>query len=182
MKSVSNLAHEPRSLPLAAEDITEFHAARLLLLLAHCGSSNTVSGLTKLAKLDFFVRYPKFFERIATHLNQQTTAPLQANESEMVRHHYGPWDKRYYQILGFLEARGLIEVRKHNQSFDFELTQSGKSLAKSLSGEQTYRPLVAQMTAVKKLLGRKSGNQLKTLIYDVFDSEVGRRRRGEPIR
>lgn len=181
MRSVRTLGSMPASLPLAADDITELHAARLLLLLLHCGSNDKIDGLTKLAKLDFFVRYPKFFERIALHLDQAASAATQQVESAMVRHHYGPWDKRYYQILGFLEARGLMAVAKCNHSYNFKLTPLGHDKAGSLSKSDVYRPLVDQMKAVRKLLGRKSGSQLKNLVYEVFDAEVKLRKLGEII-
>lgn len=181
MRSVRTLGSMPASLPLAADDITELHAARLLLLIHHCGASDKIDGLTKLAKLDFFVRYPNFFERIAQHLDQATTAATQQVESAMVRHHYGPWDKRYYQILGFLEARGLMTVAKRNHSYGFVLTPLGRSKATVLSKNEAYRLLVDQMKAVRKLLGRKSGTQLKNLVYEVFDTEVKQRKLGELI-
>lgn len=171
----------PSSLPLAADDITELHAARLLLLLNHCGSSNKISGLTKLAKLDFFVRYPNFFERIAEHLNETVLAATKETESVMVRHHYGPWDKRYYQILAFLEARELMTVSKHGNSFNFELTQLGSEKAKILTKSDSYASIVEQMKVVRKLLGRKTGTQLKELVYAVFDAEVKHRKLGELI-
>jgi hypothetical protein len=37
MKSLKNLGAEPAALPLAADEIVEFHAARLLLLFRICG-------------------------------------------------------------------------------------------------------------------------------------------------
>jgi hypothetical protein len=181
MRSMNTLGNMPASLPLAADDITEFHAARLLLLLHLCGNDDMINGLTKLAKLDFFIRYPDFFERIARHLGQVASAATQQIESVMVRHHYGPWDKRYYQILGFLEARGLMMVSKHNNSYDFVLTPLGHDRAKMLSKNEAYRPLADQMKAVKKLLGRKRGTQLKDLVYKVFDEEVKQRKIGEVI-
>ncbi len=62
MKSLNRIGQCPVSLPLSADDILEFHAARLLLLLSVCGVSGRIDGLTKMAKLDFFARYPAFFE------------------------------------------------------------------------------------------------------------------------
>ncbi len=35
----------------------------------------------------------------------------------MIRHHYGPWDKRYYHILAYLESKQLIQIVKHKNSF-----------------------------------------------------------------
>jgi hypothetical protein len=109
MKSIRHAGDSPVSLPLAADNIVEFHAARLLLLVSLCGTANRIDGLTKMAKLDFFVRYPDFF---AVAKKDQTPVPQdhEAVESAMVRHHYGPWDKRYYHILAYLESKQLIEL------------------------------------------------------------------------
>jgi hypothetical protein len=182
MKSVRALGRIPRSLPLSADDITELHAARLLLLFHHCGSGEKIEGLTKLAKLDFFVRYPSFFERVARYLGKAISAACDQAESPMVRHHYGPWDKRYYQVLAFLEARGLITVQKHGCAYDFTLTELGQEKAKTLSKSQPFAPLIEQMKVVKKLLGRKNGTQLKNIVYEIFDEEVKQRRLGELIK
>jgi hypothetical protein len=63
MKMLRNLAARPAATPLAADDVLEFHAGRLLLLLSTCGgTTGAIGGLTKMAKLDFFVRYPDFFQ------------------------------------------------------------------------------------------------------------------------
>ena len=182
MKSVRALGNEPTSLPLAADDITELHAARLLLLVHQCGANERIDGLTKLAKLDFFVRYPDFFDLIARRFTEAEPAQNEQVESSMVRHHYGPWDKRYYQVLAFLESRGLLKVEKRGNTYDFILTDLGKAKAGTLSRQESFGSLVSQMKAVKKVLGRKSGTQLKNLIYEVFDAEVKQRKLGEVIR
>src|SRR5258708_7051132 len=121
MKSLKNLASQPAAIPLVADDILEFHAARLLLLLSLCSTKDRIEGLTKLAKLDFFVRYPQFFERVNAHAKKVAPATPRTIESSMVRHHYGPWDKRYYHILAYLEGKDLIEVQKSGSTFNFQL-------------------------------------------------------------
>ena len=63
MKAYRDVALHPSSQPLLADDLVEFHLARILLLLRLCGRGNRIAGLTKFAKLDFFVRYPDFFAR-----------------------------------------------------------------------------------------------------------------------
>ena len=111
MKSLRNLTNRPAAAPLAADDILEFHAGRLLLLLSTCGgSTGTINGLTKMAKLDFFVRYPDFFSAAVAEGLRRKATRTDAVEAAMVRHHYGPWDKRYYHILAYLESRQLINV------------------------------------------------------------------------
>ena len=60
-RSLNRIAGRSIALPLSADDIIEFHLARLLLLLKFCGTAGRIEGLTKMAKLDFFARYPDFF-------------------------------------------------------------------------------------------------------------------------
>jgi hypothetical protein len=189
MKSLNRMGTRPVSLPLSAEDVVEFHAARLLLLLSICGVSGHIDGLTKMAKLDFFARYPDFFAvaRAATLSEDVSNEPNHtksdvAVESAMVRHHYGPWDKRYYHVLAHLEAKQLIAITKEGRSFRIALTESGHEHAKALSVRPSFAPLLERMREVKKTFGSKSGNFLKELIYRIFNEEVSRRRWGEVIR
>lgn len=186
MKSLKRLGLRPASLPLLADDVLEFHAARLLLLLKVCGVSGRIDGLTKLAKMDFFVRYPDFFDvarREAESQRSESTASetesdMASTESAMVRHHYGPWDKRYYQLLAMLEAKRLIAVTKEGNTYRISLTEFGADRAKELATKKSFEPLVERMKGVKAVFGRKTGVYLKNLIYRLFDEEVGKRRLG----
>lgn len=166
---------------MLADDVLEFHAARLLLLFRVCGIKDRIDGLTKMAKLDFFVRYPQFFRRVSAHTKKTDAALPKSVESSMIRHHYGPWDKRYYHLLAYLEGNGLLEVRKSGSAFVFELTDAGKDAADALRDREAFAALVEQMKLVKKDLGGKSGSVLKKLIYEVFDKEVADKAMGEVI-
>ena len=181
MKSLRNIAKAPAGLPLSADDLLEFHAARLLLLFKVCGVSGRIDGLTKMAKLDFFVRYPEFFNAVCNALGLQEQATETAVESSMIRFHYGPWDDRYYHVLAFLESTGLVSVAKVKNTFTLTLTQRGQQVAASLAAEPCYGSLVEQMKLVKNALGSKAGSTLKKLIYAVFEKEVGQRNLGETI-
>ena len=92
----------------------------------------------KMAKLDFFVRYPQFFEKACKVLGSQTEPSSRTVESSMIRFHYGPWDDRYYHVLGYLEAKGLLSVSKVNQSFTLALTEQGKSVATTLARDASF--------------------------------------------
>lgn len=181
MKSLRQLYREPTALPLIADDVTELHAGRLLLLLKICGQSGRIEGLTKLAKLDFFVRYPAFFARAAKFLKKPVSIATNEIDSEMVRHHYGPWDKRYYSVLPFLESHKLITVSKEGSAFVFSLTEEGKIAAKTLEKRPEFSMQTGQMRQVKKLFGHMKGVTLKDLVYEVFDEEVGQKQLGEVI-
>jgi hypothetical protein len=181
MKSIKQLGSAPVSLPLSADSIVEFHAARLLLLISICGTGGRIDGLTKMAKLDFFVRYPDFFA-VAKKDRAREAEGSRAVESAMVRHHYGPWDKRYYHVLAYLESKQLIEIAKKRNSYQITLTDNGKEQAASLGAKPSFAELVNRMKAVKKEFGPKSGSTLKKLIYQLFDEEVGKKPLGQVIR
>ncbi len=189
MESVARVGTRPVSLPLLAEDVVEFHAARLLLLLEICGTAGKIDGLTKMAKLDFFARYPEFFA-VAKAAATPTVAVTEEDrnsaagvvESAMVRHHYGPWDKRYYHVLAHLESRALISVSPEGKSYRLALTPLGRETARALASTASFGSLVERMRDVKSGFGGKSGTYLKNLIYQLFDEEVGRLPLGEEIR
>jgi DNA-binding PadR family transcriptional regulator len=183
MKSINNLGAYPTSLSMVADDILEFHAARLLLLIKICGEKGSLKGLTKLAKLDFFIRYPQFFKRAAKYIGEdlgQCNTNFEA-ESTMVRYHYGPWDQRYYHVLAYLEAKGLIEATKEGSAIILNLTDIGNESSIKLERSTSFAPIVDQMRQVKKALGNKKGTELKNLVYEVFDEEVSKLSMGEVI-
>lgn len=188
MRSINRIGTRPASLPLSADDVVEFHAARLLLLLSVCGVAGRIDGLTKMAKLDFFARYPDFFEVAAVRMPASSGEAARdetgdsAIESAMVRHHYGPWDKRYYHVLAHLEARGLINVTKEGKTYRLALTDLGKQRAKALASAPSFSGLTERMRRIKKIFGGKSGTFLKDHIYKIFDEEVGRRPMGQMIK
>lgn len=189
MKSLNHLGTRPVSLPLLADEIVEFHAARLILLLSICGVSGRIDGLTKMAKLDFFARYPDFFETARTAMESGSTAQTSGRsqsdesiESAMIRHHYGPWDKRYYHILAYLEAKQLITITKGSNYYKIQLADLGRDRANLLIKHKSFEPLVGRMREIKKVFGAKKGTFLKDLIYKLFDEEVGQRPMGKEIR
>jgi hypothetical protein len=100
----------------------------------------------------------------------------------MVRHHYGPWDHRYYQVLPFLEGRCLVSIEPSENSYRFKLTSEGELIAKQLRKSKEFAQLVEHMRRVKELLGKRTGNALKNLIYELFDKEVAQKELGEILR
>jgi hypothetical protein len=188
MKSLANLGNRPAGEPLLADDVLELHAARLLLLIAICGKKKKATGLrqldglTKLAKLDFLIRYPEFFRELAKHLGHVASTPVRTIESSMVRYHYGPWDDRYYHILSYLEGKGLLKVTKSQSTYEFGLSELGTLAAAKLADSEEFRDLVQHMETVQGLVGKMAGNALKELIYEVFGREVVDLKLGEPIR
>jgi hypothetical protein len=187
MKSLQKLLNQNAGLPIVADDVLEFHAARLVLLIRYCGVRNRVTkeyriqGLTKMAKLDFFIRYPAFFNEVTT-INQEEARAACPPESPMIRYHYGPWDQRYYRVLAYLIAKGLISLSKDGTTVILSLTADGKKAAERLTDEKCYADLLKHVSEVSGAFRNKSGNALKKLIYKAFDEEVGELPWGEVIR
>jgi hypothetical protein len=132
-----------------------------------------------MAKLDFFARYPDFFEAARGEVANQSE--MNTLESAMVRHHYGPWDKRYYHVLAHLEAKSLITVSKEGRAYRIGLTDLGIDRAKHLTTLPSFATLVTRMKEIKATFGRVAGSTLKNMIYKMFDREVGQRPLGERI-
>jgi hypothetical protein len=182
VRSLRNLGSAPAALPILADDVLEFHAARLLLLFKLCGTAGRIDGLTKMAKLDFFARYPQFYRVVSNQQDSDPDAKAQsAVESGMIRYRYGPWDLRYYHVLSYLEAKGLLRVTRTATSYVLSLTETGSKAAKQLAEDKSYVRIVEHMKSVKKVLGSKSGSKLKKMIYDTFSEEVATRAIGERI-
>jgi len=187
VKSLRNLRSQNAGCAIVADDILEFHASRLLLLIRICGTKSRtdgtekLDGLTKMAKLDFFVRYPVFFGKLASQLDGQPPTLQEGIESSMVRFHYGPWDRRYYHVLAYLRGKQLVRVETRHRSYRLGLTSVGRQCADRLLEDPSFGQLASHMRAVNQLLGKKSGSTLKRLIYEVFDKEVAQLSLGERI-
>ncbi len=181
MKSLTRFANQSASITLLADDILEFHASRLLLLFRLCGTSGIINGLTKMAKLDFFVRYPQFFHIACIKLGVNSTEAVRHIESSMIRFHYGPWDERYYHLLSYLKARQLIKITTKDNMYELGLTNTGNDVTSRLVNDSSFSDIVKHMGEVKKVLGAKTGSALKRLVYQLFEDEVANRSFGEVI-
>lgn len=166
--------------PWDPDDSVDFHAARLMVLLRQCGNGARpgIDGRTKLAKLDFLLRYPAFLERALDHLRDigASTKSWTAGDSEieapMIRYRYGPWDPRYRQFLAFLLSRRLITITAAKPE-RVQLTAAGRRAADDLSGRASFQPLLDRCAAMNHGLSTMTGTELKDLVYDLFPNEVG---------
>ena len=163
-------------------DDMDYHLARLLILLREFGRPGTkgLDGLTKLAKLDFLLRYPTFTDRLLEE--RQAAWPLGSEpsyeetlavESRMIRYKYGPWDNRYYPLIGRLVGYGLAEPIKGKGRTSLRLTDKGAELADRISASEEWQIVAARSSMLKKRFNL-SGSALKNLIYDSLPDAVDR--------
>ena len=147
----------------------------LLLVAAFTTSKNSLEGRTKLAKLDFLLRYPQFLQRAIT-IQAPAAKPLDLEEGEtietrMLRYRYGPWDPAYFAILGSLIGRGLIVPVPTATGIGYRATVNGKSLAQKIGSTEPWRD-VARSVRLLKIHFDKSGTWLKNFVYQHFPEVV----------
>jgi hypothetical protein len=162
---------------LAALELNpELHCARLLILLeafANEEGTGEVEGVTKLAKLDFLLRYPVMLERalLAKRHSAKVVGLLDHErnsvESKMVRYRFGPWDHRYPRLLSLLQAKGLVQMRMDGVTKMVGLTPQGAQLGKHL-GETEEFAAVARRARLLKRYFDMPATRLMRFVYATF--------------
>jgi len=170
------------------EDNTELHLSRLLILLgvfAGKEGEENIEGLTKLAKLDFLLRYPVYLERA---LEERGQNPSKVNvedferysvESSMTRFRYGPWDFRYRKFLNLMVGKGLVTVGIKGRTIMIGLTENGRSIFSHLASQEEFQSLYQRAKLLKIHLDFTATNLMK-YIYKTFP-EIGNLKLGEEI-
>lgn len=158
------------------------HTGRVLILLRHFGSAGDkpLEGLTKLAKLDFLMRYPAFTDQLLRDVGAEwelgtepTESELLAVESRMVRYKYGPWDDRYYPVLGALVGLGLVAVHKNGRTLVMSLTELGVELAAAIAEQEDWQQVDRRASFLRRHFN-VTGSRLKKLIYTKLPKVVDR--------
>jgi hypothetical protein len=164
-----------------------YHQARVLLLLNAFSANRgyAMRGLTKLAKLDFLLRYPNFLERLLPGGaddwpldTRPTPNEYLAVESQVIRYKYGPWDDRYHLILSALVGRGLITYTRDRSGAAFRVSRKGRQLASEIAAEPSWHITAARCAMLRKHLNY-NGNHLKQVIYANLPELVDRTWRTE---
>lgn len=147
--------------------------ARLLLLInAFSGATKALEGRTKLAKLDFLLRYPSYLKRALEIRvpNRDLALPFEDDdtiETRMVRYRYGPWDPAYFALLGRLIGRGLVEPVPVANGIGYRTTDQGRQIASQLGRTEPWEPVFESATLLRRHFDL-SGTNLKRFIYDHF--------------
>lgn len=163
------------------ENLDDLHLARILILLSSADDrkktadtkAQAVEGITKLAKLDFFLRYPTYLERALEKLGKDAGAvgiePRERHsiETTMVRFRYGPWDARYRRWLGLLHARGLVTLGIQGNTVMIGLTRLGKETSAALRDRSDFESLARRSDLIALRLGKLAATKLKNFTYEV---------------
>jgi len=164
------------------------HLGRLLLLLNVFSGDNhlgEIEGLTKLAKLDFLLRYPVYLERALAQTGKQMkkSPPLdferKSVETKMIRFKYGPWDFRYRRFINTLIGLDLVYIRQGGRSYYLGITEKGVSKANELQVNEAFYDLLERAKIIKSHFNL-SGTNLMRFIYKTFP-EIGTLEYGKEI-
>jgi hypothetical protein len=150
--------------------------ARLLLLInAFSKDGGHLQGRVKLAKLDFLLRYPRFFERAMAARGREVTIgePEPAIEQRMVRYRYGPWDPAYYGILGRLIGKGLVLPVPQDRYIGLRVTEVGYEAADGIAATPTWANTAKAARILRTEFREHRGTWLKDFIYREFPEVAG---------
>lgn len=152
------------------------HVARLLILLdafSEDDHDGGIEGLTKLAKLDFLLRYPVMLE-LALKAKGRSVREVQLEEherqsveSEMVRYRFGPWDHRYRKFLNILSAKGLTSISIEGRKVVITLTKQGRDLARQLTTQELFEQYSRRARLLKRHFDLTATNLMR-FIYETF--------------
>ncbi len=155
---------------------TEGEGRLLLLIDAFTRKKEALEGRTKLAKLDFLLRYPNYFERALSlrgiESSEEMTSVEHDNiENRMIRYRYGPWDPAYFSLLGSLIGRGLVIQVPTRSGVGYRTTKSGNSVTTSLASTDSWRRTALRTHLLKRHFDL-TGAKLKSFIYQHFPEVV----------
>ncbi|MGY1761047.1 hypothetical protein ACI79G_07035 [Geodermatophilus sp. SYSU D00779] len=182
---------DPEGLRWVLDDLA-YHQSRILLLVeavaAEPGHGRKLDGLTKLAKLDFLLRYPALATVILDDLaadderlhvdDADRLSPTDVADP-MTRYKYGPWDDRYYPVVGALVSRGLLRyARGRRGSVALVPTTAGRRLADSLRRDRAWRETADRCQVLAQASAGMTGNALKERIYERLSNLMDRPHRG----
>lgn len=153
------------------------HVARVLVLVdSFTTPSAGLAGLPKLARLDFLLRFPALLETVLRERQHELPFTLratyderQASESAHVRWKYGPWDHRYYPLLGRLVGQELISVERVRGTMLLRSTLPGREVAAGLPGSEWE--LVRGRARALKRGANVGADRLGALIDPLLSSE-----------
>ena len=165
------------------DDRTDLHLARLLILIEIFSGSDgeePIEGITKLAKLDFLLRYPVMLKRALIAKNksfkdvQLEEYECFSVESEMVRYRFGPWDHKYHEFLNSLVCKDLIKISIEGRKVVIMITEKGHSLAEDLILKTEFLAYSRRSKLLKRHFNLQATSLMK-FIYDTFPEVISLR-------
>lgn len=154
--------------------------ARLLVLIDGFSGrkmNQGIAGRTKLAKLDFLLRYPTYLRRLCDARGVQADPGADpwltgAVEQSMIRYRFGPWDPAYFSLLGALVGKGLITIDYTSRGRNYVTTDRGRDAANALKADDAWSDVCNRVRFLKQNFDL-GGRMLMQLVYDNVPEVAG---------
>jgi hypothetical protein len=167
----------------------EIHLGRLLILISVFSEKRKgkteIEGLTKMAKLDFLLRYPVYLSKALKAKNKSSKNiqikdyEKESVESKMVRFKYGPWDFRYRRFVNMLIGKGLVYYTQENRTINIGITSKGSFFVKQINESESFYDITRRAKIIRTHFDNK-GSFLMKFIYATFP-EIGTLKLGSTI-
>lgn len=159
------------------------YLVRMLILIDTFAGKNgngKIEGITKLAILDFLLRYPaalnKTLEEQEIQGNKKVNKKkfqLQSYEvnsidAKMMKFNFAPWDFKYRRIVSILKAKNLIKLQLEGKKNVLKITSKGSDTANKIKALKNYEYLIARCKIIKSVFGSWSQKKLIDMIYSTF--------------
>lgn len=150
----------------------DLHLIRILILiytLIGKKSEKTTIELTKLAKLDFLLRYPSALETTLNNLNKKkdisiTEAEKNNIETNILSFRFSPWSSDFRRLMVLLNAKILIRWERRERYLDIHQTPEGLLLYQEILEYDEFKSMIQQSKAIKTNVSTLSMIKLDTLL------------------
>lgn len=158
------------------ESSEDYHCMRILILLSKSRKDRipkAIDGLSKLAKMDFFMQYPGCLKKASNHFKRVAGINVikpEANSigSKMYYFKYSPWDSRYRKWISLLQARDLVITHTKGNTVYVEITHAGLGLTTNLGDVDVFKMWQTNSDAVIKMFSGMSGIKISGFISEHF--------------
>lgn len=154
----------------------------LMLMYTFAGRNETgkIEGITKLAILDFLLRYPVALDKALEKLECQGNKTIDKKrfklqsyeinsiDAKMMKFNFVPWDFKYRRIVYILKAKDLIHIDTDGKKIVLAITAKGINTSKKIKNLKDYEYLIARCSIVKTVFGSWSKKKLIDMIYSTF--------------
>ncbi|MDQ0090114.1 putative type IV restriction endonuclease [Paenibacillus anaericanus] len=154
----------------------ELHIIRILVLiytLIGAKKDKVTIELTKLAKMDFLLRYPSALDSALLNLYKQkdvsiTEAEKNNIETNILSFRFSPWSSDFRRLMVLLNAKSLIKWEQRGKYLDIYHTPKGIELFKEVLKFKEFESMIKQSQAIKTNISNLSGLKLDSLLSKVL--------------
>lgn len=156
---------------------------RMLILLdtfAGRGKNGKVQGITKLAILDFLLKYPAALDKVLEKQEREGNKAINKKrvilqsyeinsiDARMMKFNFAPWDLKYRRIVSILKAKDLIQIDIEGKKVVLGISNKGIDISRKLSDFNNYEYMAVRSKIIKTVFGNWSQRKLIDMMYLTF--------------